>query len=163
MKSNISASYRPGVGIVLTNKDGNIFLGKRAPRGEKTFVEAWQMPQGGIDPGETPEEAALRELAEETGILSVKLVSEAREWLHYDFPTDLAQNLWGGKYRGQKQKWFLYRFSGKSNEVNLNNQTPPEFINFQWVSFSQAIQLVVPFKKAMYKLIYQEFRQKLLY
>ena len=104
------ALYRPAVGIMLLNRDGNVFVGRRIdmPAG----LAAWQMPQGGIDPGETPREAAFRELQEEVGTASAEILGESRGWLHYDVPAEIAGGLWGGRYKGQRQKWFAMRFRG---------------------------------------------------
>jgi len=111
--------YRPCVGVVVVNRDGLVFVGRRAPKGDETSEYAWQLPQGGIDKGEAPRDAALRELAEETGIRSVEVVAETGGWLRYDLPADLVGKAWKGKYRGQKQKWFLCRFLGEEDEIML--------------------------------------------
>ena len=107
--------YRKGVGILLLNGEGRVFVGRRID----TTAEAWQLPQGGIDPGETPQEAALRELEEETGARLVEIIAESRAWLSYDLPPELAGKVWGGRYRGQEQKWFAMRFLGGDGDINI--------------------------------------------
>lgn len=146
--------YRPCVGIMVLNRDGLIWLGRRSdakaslPEGRGTW---WQMPQGGIDKGESPEAAARRELYEETRIRSVEFVGEYPGWLNYDLPKELLANKWGGRYRGQTQKWFAMRFLGQDSEIDIS---PPdheiEFDAWRWAKRSELMDLVVPFKAEVY-------------
>ncbi|WP_010139094.1 RNA pyrophosphohydrolase [Oceanicola sp. S124] len=139
--------YRPCVGVVLVNADGHVFTGQRLD----SDVPAWQMPQGGIDKGETPEVAALRELWEETGVQAsmVTVEAETEEWIPYDLPDHLLGKVWGGKYRGQEQKWVLMRFHGTDADVNI--ATPhPEFSEWRWMPPEQLVENIVPFKRAVY-------------
>ena len=123
--------YRPCVGVMLVNPAGLIFAGQR----RDSTAEAWQMPQGGIDDGEKPREAALRELCEETGVTKdlVTFVGKTHGWVTYDLPPDLLGKVWGGKYRGQRQKWFLYRFNGTDDQVNIVTEHP-EFARWKWIA-----------------------------
>jgi putative (di)nucleoside polyphosphate hydrolase len=139
---------RDGVGIVVLNKSNKIFVGKRIDN-PKNF---WQMPQGGIDPGEEYLSAALRELKEETGIESVDLIKEIDELLTYELPQNLLGIIWKGKYRGQKQKWFIMRFNGNDKEINLNTHKP-EFMDWKWIDISDITKVAVSFKLDVYKKI----------
>ncbi len=146
--------YRPGVGIMLANRAGDIFVGQRLD----SAVEAWQMPQGGIDEGEDPWAAATRELEEETGIAPhlVERLAESREWLEYDLPPELMGRIWGGRYRGQRQKWFACRFHGTDADVNIF--TPhQEFRAWEWKPLAQLPALIVPFKRPLYGALLAEF------
>lgn len=146
--------YRPCVGMMLVNMDGQVFVGQRLD----SKVEAWQMPQGGIDPGESPRDTALRELKEETGIEAalVNVIAETREEHYYDLPKDLIGEIWGGKYRGQRQTWFLMRFTGTDEDVNI--ATPhQEFRDWRWIDPQQLPELIVPFKKKLYRDLLHEF------
>ena len=146
--------YRAAVGIMLLNADGHVFVGQRID----TALEAWQMPQGGLDPGESPEEAALRELEEETGIAPhlVEIVARAPQMFDYDLPEDLAGRVWGGKYRGQRQTWFLARFQGSDADVKI--ATPhPEFRAWRWSPPADLPALIVPFKRALYEQVLAAF------
>jgi putative (di)nucleoside polyphosphate hydrolase len=148
-------AYRPCVGIMLVNMDGKVFVGQRLDN----VVEAWQMPQGGIDDGEDARSAAFRELGEETGIASelVDIIASTKEQHFYDLPPELMGKLWGGKYRGQRQIWFLARFLGTDEDVNI--QTPqPEFRAWRWADPETLPELIVPFKRKLYRDILQEFR-----
>ncbi len=148
--------YREGVGIVLVNRDGRVFVGQRID----TAGDAWQMPQGGIDPGETPREAALRELAEEIGTDAAEIVAETPGWLAYDLPPDVAGRVWGGRYRGQRQKWFLARFTGSDADIDIRT-AHPEFRAWRWVPPEELPALIVPFKRALYREILAAFRDHL--
>ncbi|CAN5355081.1 RNA pyrophosphohydrolase [soil metagenome] len=146
--------YRPCVGIMLVNMEGKVFVGQRIDN----KVEAWQMPQGGIDPGEEPREAAFRELGEETGIIAalVEVISQTKDEHYYDLPPELVGKIWGGKYRGQRQVWYLARFLGTDADVNI--ATPhPEFRTWKWTEPHTLPDLIVPFKKKLYRDILKEF------
>lgn len=144
--------YRPCVGITLINREGLIFVARRID----TTAEAWQMPQGGIDDGERPETAALRELEEETGTNKATIMAQSREWLNYDLPEALIPKLWGGKYRGQTQKWFAMRFTGNDADINIATKHP-EFSEWKWVAPRMVPELIVPFKRALYEQVMAEF------
>jgi putative (di)nucleoside polyphosphate hydrolase len=150
-----AAAYRPAVGIMLLNCDGEVFVGWRIdmPAG----LEAWQMPQGGIDSGESPREAALRELKEEVGTDKAEFLAESRSWLHYEVPPEIAGGLWGGRYRGQRQKWSALRFIGSDADIDLATEHP-EFDAWQWVPASRLPELIVPFKRQLYLDVLDEFR-----
>ena len=145
-------SYRLGVGIMLINGDGLVFGGRRidAP------AEAWQMPQGGIDPGESPDAAALRQLAEETGVTKVDVIAESRGGLTYDLPPELAARIWDGRYIGQRQKWFAMRLLGRDDEIDLNTHHP-EFAAWRWLTPDDMVRLIIPFKRRLYTDIFTEF------
>lgn len=137
---------------MLLNASKQVFVARRID----TKAEAWQMPQGGIDEGETPEAAALRELKEETGTDKAHIVTQSRNWYTYDLPTELVPVIWDGKYRGQKQKWFVLRFTGTDDDININ--TPePEFLEWKWVKGSDVPNLIVPFKRGLYEALVKEF------
>jgi putative (di)nucleoside polyphosphate hydrolase len=138
---------------MLINQFGLVFVGRRID----TPGGAWQMPQGGIDDGETPRQAALRELVEEVGTDKVDIVAESRHWLDYDFPVDLAARLWQGRYRGQRQKWFVMRFTGDDRDIDLATGHP-EFSAWKWVAIDELPALIVPFKRATYQQLVSEFR-----
>ena len=151
MSSKQELPLRTGVGVVLLNSENKVFVGKRIDN-PKDF---WQMPQGGIDQNENFLQAAKRELAEETGVKSVKLIKELDGWLEYNLPKNLLGKIWKGKYRGQKQKWFIMKFQGKNDEININTKKP-EFIDWKWVRISQLPDIVVNFKIEIYKKIKEE-------
>ena len=144
--------YRCGVGIVLVNKVGLVFVGQRINAREP----AWQMPQGGINDGELPLRAALRELDEETGIKKAEVIAETSHWLHYDFPTSKKGSVWKGKYRGQKQKWYLMRFTGTNADINISTGHA-EFSDWKWVKFHSLPTIIVEFKKNLYREIVRSF------
>jgi putative (di)nucleoside polyphosphate hydrolase len=150
--------YRPGVGIVLLNPAGHTFVGRRI--GMPAGWPAWQMPQGGIDADETPMQAALRELYEETGTDKAEIVAETRAWLHYDLPPPIATTAWGGRFRGQRQKWFLMRFDGGDDDIDLNRHHA-EFDAWKWVEPSALPRLIVDFKRPVYEALLAEFREYL--
>jgi putative (di)nucleoside polyphosphate hydrolase len=146
-----SLGYRPAVGIMLLNPDNRVFLAQR-----RDLPGAWQMPQGGIDPGEEPRQAAFRELAEEIGTANAEVIAESAQWLRYDLPPELVGRVWGGRYRGQAQKWFAMRFLGRDAEINLETEHP-EFDAWQWVPAADLPRLIVPFKRQLYLDILAEF------
>ncbi|QFT45047.1 RNA pyrophosphohydrolase [Roseivivax sp. THAF40] len=150
--------YRPCVGVVLANPKGEIFVGQRF----ETKEPAWQMPQGGIDPGETPREAALRELLEETGVPAdlVRPEAETRDWVSYDLPHDIVPRIWKGRYRGQKQKWFLLRFLGEDGQVNIATKHP-EFSEWRWLAPDAVVEQIVPFKRPVYEAVIGELKEYL--
>lgn len=147
--------YRKGAGVMLVNAGGHVFVGQRID----SPGPAWQMPQGGIDKGEAPEEAAFRELCEETGVTRdlVTLVARSADWIHYDLPDDLAGALWKGRYRGQKQLWFLMRFHGRDDQVHIDTDHA-EFSRWRWLDPSDLIDVIVPFKRHVYAQVLGEFR-----
>lgn len=149
--------YRPCVGVMLVNEDGRVFVGKRIDNKEG---DAWQMPQGGMDDGEDVETAGFRELGEETGVTTANatLIARAKEELLYDLPPELAGKLWRGKYRGQRQTWLLMRFTGTDADINLEAHNPPEFCEFQWIDPERLPDMIVPFKKRVYRAVLEEFR-----
>lgn len=142
--------YRQGVGVLLFNRNGLIFVAERIDT-----PGAWQMPQGGLDEGEAPRSAAMRELAEETGITSAEIVGESKDWLAYDLPDSLRGNVWKGRFVGQTQKWFALRFSGDDGEVDLDAHEA-EFCRWKWAAPDQLVDLIVPFKRALYEAVVQE-------
>jgi putative (di)nucleoside polyphosphate hydrolase len=142
--------YRPCVGILLFNDSGQVFVAERCDT-----PGAWQMPQGGIEPGEAPADAALRELAEEIGTDHADLVAETREWLRYDLPDHLIGTVWHGRWRGQQQKWFAAHFTGTDSEINLAT-AHPEFSAWRWVQPEQLVSLAVPFKRDVYRAVITE-------
>jgi len=149
--------YRPCVGVMLVSTEGLAFVGRRIDNKEGDW---WQMPQGGIDPGEGLHDAAMRELSEETGIAGglAQIIAQSREEHFYDLPEHLLGKLWGGKYRGQRQHWLLARFTGTDADVNLDAHDPPEFCEWQWVQPERLPDLIVPFKKPVYRAVLEEFR-----
>jgi putative (di)nucleoside polyphosphate hydrolase len=150
--------YRPAVGVMILNAENKVFVGQRLDNA----LDAWQMPQGGLDPGESPEQGALRELEEETGIVRdlVEIVACASRELDYDLPEDLQGKLWGGKYRGQRQTWYLCRFLGRDEDVRID--TPePEFRAWKWAEPSELPAMIVPFKQELYRAVLAEFAEHL--
>lgn len=145
------AAYRPCVGIALFNHAGLVFIGRRAGFSGQ---DAWQMPQGGIDPDETPRDAAVRELREETGVTAVSFLAEAPEWLRYDLPAEAQKASWRGRYRGQTQKWFAFRFEGKDDDINVLEPAgghKAEFAEWRWERLNLTPGLIVAFKRPVYE------------
>ncbi len=156
--------YRRNVGVALFNREGHVFLGRRKERRggvELVAGHQWQMPQGGIDEGESPLEAARRELYEETNVSSVALLAEAPDWLSYDLPPEALVDRWKGRYRGQTQKWFAFRFTGEDDEIDIagpgGGAFKPEFEAWRWRPLERAPALVVPFKRAVYEAVVAAF------
>jgi putative (di)nucleoside polyphosphate hydrolase len=146
--SSSNLPYRPCVGIMLFNQDGKVFVGKRLDQ----TVESWQMPQGGIDKGETPQQAARRELMEEVGTDKAEFLGEMDDWVTYDLPAHLVGVAFHGKYRGQRQKWFALRFTGSDADIDLTRHEP-EFSDYRWVTLGELPALIVPFKRQTYKAV----------
>ena len=163
MSPYASLPYRPCVGTMVLNAQGRVFVGRRIEGPEHVdLTHVWQMPQGGIDEGEDPWPAALRELHEETNIRSVERLGEIPEWLDYDLPPEVAKQAWKGRYRGQTQKWYALRFTGKESEIDIH--TPgggahePEFVEWRWEPMANVPDLVIPFKRAVYQRVVDAFR-----
>jgi putative (di)nucleoside polyphosphate hydrolase len=146
------AGYRPCVGLMLVNVAGLLFIGER--RGP--IQNAWQMPQGGIDPGEDPRAAATRELREEVGTDRAELIAESRYWYAYDLPPELRPPRWGGRYHGQTQKWFGFRFTGADRDIDIAAHEP-EFVRWRWARPDEAVRLAVAFKRPIYEAVLEEF------
>ena len=144
---------RQGVGIIVLNEKNKVFVGRR----KDNPVNKWQMPQGGIDKNEKPLNAMKRELAEETSITKIKVLKEIDNWLEYELPPNLLGKIWKGKYRGQKQKWFIVKFEGKEDEINLNTKNP-EFIEWKWIDYNLLPDVIVSFKKEVYKKLKNEIK-----
>jgi putative (di)nucleoside polyphosphate hydrolase len=147
--------YRPCVGVMLINAEGRIFAGQR----KDNSVAAWQMPQGGIDGDEKPKQAALRELWEETGVTSdlVEFLAKSPGWVTYDLPDELIGKVWGGKYRGQRQRWLLFRYHGRDDQIDIATEHP-EFSEWRWVTADEMLAAIVPFKRAVYDEVVAAFR-----
>lgn len=144
--------YRRNVGIMLLDRQNRIFVGQRRDMPSA----AWQMPQGGIDKGETPRQAAMRELGEEVGTDRATVLAESGGWLTYDLPDELRRKLWRGRWRGQSQKWFAMRFTGQDSDININT-SHPEFSHWQWADAERIVDLIVPFKRELYLAVLEEF------
>ncbi len=158
------AGYRCCVGVALFNAEGLVFIGDRAAGGPEhsSGPYSWQMPQGGIDKGETPYAAALRELAEETSVTSVSLLAEAPGWLTYDLPKEIAGTAWKGKYKGQTQKWFALRFEGEEAEIDVLSPAgghKAEFTGWRWEKLSRTPDLIIPFKRNVYESLTEIFSE----
>ena len=158
-----SLPYRPCAGIMVFNRAGLVFIGRRASGPEHIdATHVWQMPQGGIDDDEDPYQAALRELYEETSIRSVEKLGEIADWIAYDIPRDIVGEAWQGRYRGQKQKWYALRFTGNDSEINIENPGDghkAEFIAWRWVAIGELPDLVVPFKRETYEQVVAAFKK----
>ncbi|WP_299307382.1 RNA pyrophosphohydrolase [uncultured Croceicoccus sp.] len=152
--------YRPCAGLMIVNEDGRVFVGKRLDTKEGDW---WQMPQGGVDPGEDMHDAAFREMYEETGIRSDKARIEAQseEELFYNLPEELKGKLWGGKYIGQRQRWFLVRFSGTDADIDLNAHSEAEFAEYRWVDADTLPAMIIPFKRPVYEAVLSQFRDRI--
>jgi len=159
MTKHADLPYRPCVGIMLANRQGHVFVGQRIDSKEG---DAWQMPQGGIDKGESAEDALIRELREETGIAAdlVDIIARSAHEHLYDLPDHLVGKLWGGKYRGQAQRWFLVRFKGDDGDIRIDTHEP-EFDAWRWVEAEQLVELIVPFKRPVYRDVVAEFKSLL--
>ena len=144
--------YRPGVGLMLLNRENKVFVAQRID----TAIAAWQMPQGGIDEGEDPRDAALRELEEEIGTDKAEIIAESRRWFDYDLPRDLVPKVWHGRYRGQTQKWFALRFLGEDSDIDIETEDP-EFSAWKWAAHEELPGFIVPFKLQLYRAVLKEF------
>ncbi|MFO1059117.1 MAG: RNA pyrophosphohydrolase [Dongiaceae bacterium] len=153
MSKHADLPYRPGVGIMLFGPPGQVLVARRIDMPS----DAWQMPQGGIDAGEAPLDAAWREMEEEIGTAAAALLAESREWLSYDLPDELIPRLWGGRFRGQRQKWFAFRFTGRDGDIDIARENP-EFSAWRWAPLEQVPDLIVPFKRTLYQRLVEEFR-----
>ena len=155
MSESMELPYRPCVGMMVVNADGKVLVGRRID----TLGNAWQMPQGGIDEGEDPENAALRELDEEIGSRNVRVIDRTSDWLTYDLPQEMIGKIWGGLYRGQKQLWFLMQFLGSDQEINIQTRRP-EFSAWKWLAIEELPRAIVPFKRALYEELVGRFAEK---
>lgn len=144
--------YRPGIGLVLVNPQGLVFVAQRVD----TPGDAWQFPQGGIDEGEDPRQTVLREMEEEIGTDQAEIVAESRDWIGYDLPPEIADMVWKGRFRGQRQKWFLARFTGDDDDINLETKHP-EFCRWRWMDLAETPELIVGFKRSLYEQVVAEF------
>jgi putative (di)nucleoside polyphosphate hydrolase len=163
--TNADLPYRRNVGVALFNRDGLVFIGRRKKRRggmELVAGHEWQMPQGGVDKGEGPLEAARRELFEETNASSVSLIAEAPDWLSYDLPPEALVGRWKGRYRGQTQKWFAFRYEGEDSEIDIDRPGggafDPEFEAWRWAPLETLADLVVPFKRPVYEAVVAMFK-----
>lgn len=148
-----SLPYRTGVGIMLLNTENQVFVARRID----PVSEAWQMPQGGMDPGESPVQAALREMKEEIGTDKAVVLRESADWYTYDLPDALIGKIWGGRFRGQKQKWFAMRFTGTDADIDIATHDP-EFCEWKWMDMRALLDIIVPFKRSLYRAVIEEFR-----
>jgi putative (di)nucleoside polyphosphate hydrolase len=153
VKKEKTLPFRPGVGMMIINKDKRVFVGRRVD----SKANGWQMPQGGIDIGETPSSAALREMKEEIGTSKGRILAESKRWYSYRIPDFLIPRLWDGQYCGQKQKWFLIEFTGEDQDINIKTEHP-EFTQWQWVDLPELLSDIIPFKLKLYKQVVNEFK-----
>lgn len=153
MSPHAHLPYRRGVGIMLLNARGEVFIARRID----TTAEAWQMPQGGIDDGESPETALFRELKEEIGTDNASILAHASKIYTYDLPDDLVPIIWHGKYRGQEQHWFAMRFNGQDSDINIATEHP-EFLEWKWAPMKVLPDVIVPFKRELYAALVEEFK-----
>ena len=151
-KRSLVLPYRPCAGIMLLNNKGKVFVARRID----TDTEAWQMPQGGIENGEDPKVAAIRELEEETGITQADIIAEYQDWLTYDLPDKLYGKVWKGRYGGQIMKWYVMRFYGEDSDINIKTRHP-EFSSWRWVDMNDLQEIIVPFKRDIYKALSEKF------
>ena len=151
-KRSLVLPYRPCAGIMLLNNKGKVFVARRID----TDTEAWQMPQGGIENGEDPKVAAIRELEEETGITQAEIIAEYQDWLTYDLPDKLYGKVWKGRYSGQTMKWYVMRFYGEDSDINIKTRHP-EFSSWRWVDMNDLQEIIVPFKRDIYKALSEKF------
>ena len=151
-KRSLVLPYRPCAGIMLLNNKGKVFVARRID----TDTEAWQMPQGGIENGEDPKVAAIRELEEETGITQADIIAEYQDWLTYDLPDELYGKVWKGRYGGQIMKWYVMRFHGEDSDINIKTRHP-EFSSWRWVDMNDLQEIIVPFKRDIYKALSEKF------
>ena len=164
MSTQNNPLYRPCVGVMLLNREGQVFIGRRKNKRQPEHTAPnfeWQMPQGGIDPGEEPYQAALRELHEETNVSSVSLLAEAKDWYTYDLPAEIIGTAWKGRFRGQTQKWFALRFEGDEKEIDIHAPAgghKPEFDGWRWEAMERLPELIIPFKRAVYEQVIADFR-----
>jgi putative (di)nucleoside polyphosphate hydrolase len=154
--AGLPAGYRPNVGIMLIAQDQRVWIGRRSDQDADAEQAGWQMPQGGIDDGETPIDAARRELEEEVGTDRAEFLRESREWFAYDLPRDLAKSLWKGRFRGQAQKWVAMRFIGRDSDIDIATKHP-EFQAWRWARARELPGLIVPFKRDVYRAVLEEF------
>ena len=147
------AFYRPNVGILLLDRRDRLFVARRIDM----KAEAWQMPQGGIDEGEDPRRAAFREMKEEIGTDKAEVIAESRDWMRYDVPAEIASKIRGGRWRGQRQKWFAMRFKGMDRDIDICTKHP-EFCEWKWIDPEEAPALIIPFKRPLYERVIAEFR-----
>ncbi len=152
--------YRPNVGVVLFNNEGMVFVGRRQKHPtQEASPGGWQLPQGGIDEGEDPRQAVIREMAEEIGTDRAEIIGEHDEWLQYDLPVEVIGTALGGKYRGQRQRWFALRFTGKDSDINLDAEAHPEFDAWRWAELAELPALAVPFKRPIYEALVTAFAE----
>ena len=152
--NKLKLPMRDGVGVIILNKKNEVFVGKR----KDNPIDKWQMPQGGVDKGENLISAMKRELMEETSIKNIKILKKIDKWFEYELPKDLLGIIWKGKFRGQKQKWFIVRFIGNESEINLKTKHP-EFIEWKWLEMNDLPKVIVDFKKDVYKKLVVELKK----
>jgi putative (di)nucleoside polyphosphate hydrolase len=154
MNDHTKLPYRLGVGLMIINHQKKIFVGKRI---DSKNPFSWQMPQGGIDCGETPSKAAFREMKEEIGSSNGEIMAETKNWYCYDLPIKVIPKMWNGQFKGQKQKWFLVKYNGADSDINLQT-AEPEFHRWRWIKPSQLMNVVIPFKRSLYEAVLREFK-----